>query len=200
MSELFKDKFRSETVRLSNWNYSGEAAYFITICTLGKEDYFGKVEYGKMIQNELGKIVETEWLKSPVIRPDMNLKLGKFIVMPNHFHGIIIVGENQYNNNKQYVGSISRDAMHRVPTDGNDDCSGENENQNRFGPQTKNLASIIRGFKSSVTTYARKNNIEFGWQPRYYEHIIRNSKSFNNITYYIINNPRKWESDSMNIR
>jgi hypothetical protein len=39
------------------------------------------------------KIVENEWIKTPEIRPDMNLKQGEFVVMPNHFHAILIIGQ-----------------------------------------------------------------------------------------------------------
>ena len=63
----------------------------------------------------------------------------------------------------------------------------------RFGPQRKNLASIIRGFKGTFTTYTRKNDITFNWQPNYHDIIVWNQKSFNNITNYIINNPKKWD-------
>jgi len=66
---------------------------------------------------------------------------------------------------------------------------------NKFGPQSKNLASIIRGFKIGVTKYARQNNIKFQWQSRFYDRIIRDEKSLNNIQEYIINNPFNWEYD-----
>ena len=67
-----------------------------------------------------------------------------------------------------------------------------NTAKNKFGPQSKNLASIIRGFKSAVTIYARKNNLEFDWQPRYYDHIIRNQIEFDRIKRYINRNPANW--------
>ena len=66
---------------------------------------------------------------------------------------------------------------------------------NQFGPQRKNLVSIIRGFKIGVTTRARKINPEFAWQSRYHEHIIRNNASFERIYNYIISNPEKWDAD-----
>jgi len=66
---------------------------------------------------------------------------------------------------------------------------------NRFGSQSENLASIIRGFKMSVTKNARIIHPTFKWQPRYHDHIIRNYKSFENISRYIINNPKKWKLD-----
>lgn len=68
-------------------------------------------------------------------------------------------------------------------------------NHNKFGPQSKNLASIVRGYKIGVTKFARNNNIDFAWQPRFHDHIIRNDKSFERISNYIINNPAKWTDD-----
>jgi len=57
-----------------------------------------------------------------------------------------------------------------------------------------NLASIIRGYKSSVKQYAVVNDIEFSWQPRYYDRIIRNEKEYQNIREYIYDNPDSWLS------
>ncbi|MEQ9440067.1 MAG: transposase, partial [Cyclobacteriaceae bacterium] len=79
-------------------------------------------------------------------------------------------------------------AMHR-------DSTTTNTN-NTFGPQSKNLASIIRGFKSAVTTRARKmGNPHFAWQSRYHDHIIRHGVSFRRISQYIRNNPLQWKED-----
>ena len=67
--------------------------------------------------------------------------------------------------------------------------------KNQFGPQSKNLASIIRGFKIGVTKNARQINPNFTWQSRYHDHIIRDEKSYHTISEYIINNPVKWTED-----
>ena len=63
---------------------------------------------------------------------------------------------------------------------------------NKFGPQTNNLASIIRGYKSSVKQYASINNIDFLWQPKYYDRVIRDEKEYLNIKEYIYNNVENW--------
>ncbi len=174
----YRNKYRIDSTRLKNWDYKREGIYFITICTKHREHFFGNINNGKMILSDLGKIVELEWEKTFALRKDMNLKMGEYIVMPNHFHAIIVIGKNQYNN------TSGRDAMHCVSTG------------NTFGPQSKNLPSIIRGFKSSVTTFARKKQImDFAWQPRYYDHIIRNYESLQKISEYIINNPKNWNID-----
>ena len=60
-----------------------------------------------------------------------------------------------------------------------------------------NLSRIVRWFKGRTTFEARKNNPLFAWQPNYYEHIIRNKKSFANIQHYIINNPIHWNNDKL---
>ena len=65
----------------------------------------------------------------------------------------------------------------------------------RFGPQSGNLASVVRGIKSAVTKYANEHNIPFAWQSRFHDHIIRNQLEMNRIARYIQNNPMKWELD-----
>jgi REP element-mobilizing transposase RayT len=118
----------------------------------------------------------------------MNLSMGEFVVMPDHFHAIIGIGENQYNTPR------CTDAMHCVATtDANDNI------KNQFGPQTKNLASIIRGFKMGVTKNARLIDPEFAWQSRYHDHIIRNEGSFQRISAYIMNNPLNWSADRFSL-
>jgi hypothetical protein len=84
--------------------------------------------------------------------------------------------------------------MHCVATtDANDNI------KNQFGPQTKNLASIIRGFKMGVTKNARLIDPEFAWQSRYHDHIIRNEGSFQRISAYIMNNPLNWSADRFSL-
>ena len=92
MSKLFKNKYRIESARLKGWDYQHAASYFITICTKNRSHYFGKIMDNEMHLTEIGKWVEIEWVKTLEIRPDMNLTLGNFVVMPNHFHAIIGIG------------------------------------------------------------------------------------------------------------
>jgi REP element-mobilizing transposase RayT len=225
MSDKYQDIYRGQTFRLQNWDYGSEGLYYITICTQNREHFFGEIEpfsatnheNGKMILSEIGKIVQSEWLKTPSIRPDMNLELFEFVVMPNHFHAVIGIGANSFNNlkNDNLIGENitvlnmtygnCRDAMHGVPTISPSktisqfetiSSSKTKKTKNKFGPQSKNLASIVRGFKSSVTTWCRKNNYpNFNWQPLFHDHIIRDQQSFENIQKYIFENPKKWKQD-----
>ena len=221
--EKFQDKYRIPSSRAAFWNYGWSAAYFVTICTKNRICFFGQVTDGKMELSEIGQIVKSEWLKTFEIRPDMNLDMGEYIIMPNHFHAIIGIGDNQYNTQRDTQRGIQRDiqrdiqrrdAMHCVSTHNThnthninnthnthnttntNDTNETNENyKNQFGPQSKNLASVIRGFKIGVTKNARLINPDFAWQPRYHDHIIRNDQSYQTISEYIINNPLKWSDD-----
>ena len=189
----YKGKYRIQSNRLQSWDYGSNATYFVTICTKDRECYFGDVVGGKMILSEIGKIAEMEWLKTFEMRPDMNLGMGEFVVMPNHFHGIITIGKNRYNN--------IRDAMHCVssaPASHANPTTITTQSKNKFGAQSKNLASVIRGFKIGVTKNARIIQAGFAWQPNYHEHIIHNNKSYLNISKYIINNPSKWKANTFN--
>jgi hypothetical protein len=106
------------------------------------------------------------------------------------------------NGNSESQCGSSTDALHRVSTQSASATQSayatQSTPQNAFAPQSKNLASIIRGYKSAVTTYARKNNIRFEWHVRYHDHIIRNEEEYLRISNYIKNNPSKWLDDKFN--
>jgi REP element-mobilizing transposase RayT len=187
MCALFRNKYRIGSTRYHGYDYSSPGKYFITICTKNRKPYFGEVQNGKMILSDLGNYLQNEWLKTPDIRPDMNITPDEFIIMPDHFHAIIIIGENQYNTNHNIgIGGIT---MHG---DSTIKSIQKNQYENEFGPQSKNLASIIRGLKSIVSTYARKTKQDFQWQSRFHDHIIRTYTELNRIRKYIRENPEKW--------
>ena len=196
--EKYQKKYRIPSARLQGYDYGSAGMYFITICTANREYYFGEI-VGDMQLSEIGKIAQNEWYKTLEIRPDMNLQLDAFIVMPNHIHGIIVIGENEYNGGIDGLDDdvdVGRDAMHRVSTSSS--TPKPIEYKNTFTSQSKNLASIIRGYKSSVTKQVRVLGFDFNWQSRFYEHIIRNENSFKQIQNYIINNPQNWIGDKFN--
>jgi REP element-mobilizing transposase RayT len=223
MTEKFNNRYRIHSARLESFDYGSAGMYFITICTKDRKQYFGSIKNDVLDLSELGNVVNSEWLKSPEIRGDMNIHLCEFVVMPNHFHAVLIIGGNQYNTEGNKVGDllrntdckkegnpvcnncgylvccgncdgIRRDAMHCVSTiTTKTDITIKTANVgNAFQAQSKNLAAIIRGFKSAVTTYARKNDIAFNWQPRYHDHIIRSAADYDRISQYILNNPKNW--------
>ena len=204
MTDKYKNKYRIESARLQTWDYGWNAAYFVTICAADRKHYFGEIDNGKMVLSKIGIITQREWTRTSEIRPDMNLILDGYIVMPNHFHAIIIIGENKYNERTNAM-QRGRDAMHidtkRTDTKRTDAKRTDamhcvsTDIQNQFAAQRKNLSSIIRGYKSAITTFARKNNINFAWQPRFHDRIIRNDDEFGRIRNYILNNSLNWDND-----
>ncbi|CAM4237786.1 hypothetical protein [Gillisia limnaea] len=89
MAEKFQNKYRSASARLKTWDYGWNGAYFVSICTQSRECFFGNISDGKMHLSEIGEIAHNFWIEIPNHFPFV--KLGEFIVMPNHMHGIIII-------------------------------------------------------------------------------------------------------------
>ena len=189
---LFTNKYRVESTRLQCWDYSENGEYFVTICTKNSTKSFGDIQNEMMGLNDLGNIAAICLQNIPSHFPFV--ELGALVIMPNHVHGIIII-------NKPPIvdGGITTNESPIVETQDFASLHGLDDMKcNKFGPQSKNLASIIRGFKIGVTKYARQNNINFSWQPRFYDHIILNDSESEEIEFYILNNPRKWYEDHNN--
>jgi REP element-mobilizing transposase RayT len=172
------DNHHRRSIRLSGYDYSQTNTYFVTICAVQRQCLFGDVRDGEVRLYEAGQIVIEEWLKTARLKP--YVRIDEFVVMPNHFHGILaVVKENE-------------GTARRAPT------------VREFGrPVAGSLSSIIGAFKSTV---ARRINSSKGtpgapvWQRNFYEHVIRDETSLNRIREYIINNPLSWELDQENPR
>lgn len=124
----------------------------------------------------MGKIANECWLAIPDHFPFV--RLGNHIIVPNHVHGIIII-------DKENGDMVGRQNIASLP------YHPDQPRGNRFGPQSQNLVSIVRGFKIGVTKNARLINPEFTWQSRYHDHINRNERSFDRISNYIEENPKR---------
>ena len=182
----YQNKFRNESSRLRSWDYGSDGGYFITICSAGREHYFGEImDSNEMELSEIGKYVYKCWSDIPEHFPFV--LLDAFIVMPDHLHGIIFINKNNVDGNMIFVVGTQNFASLQYP-------NTRVKPKNKFGPQSQNLASIIRGFKIGITKYARINKIDFCWEPRYYDHIIRNTAELERIRYYIMTNPKNWGS------
>ncbi|MDD4530246.1 MAG: transposase, partial [Candidatus Gracilibacteria bacterium] len=94
-TEKFKNKFRIQSNRLSNFDYSSSGAYFVTICANNRENVFGEIVNGEIILNDIGQIVEEEILATEKIRK--NVIIDEFVIMPNHVHVIIFLNNEDYN-------------------------------------------------------------------------------------------------------
>lgn len=174
--KLYKNKFRIDSPRLKAWDYSTPWWYYVTICKKDMKCWFGIIKNGKMKLNDLGKVIEEEWIKTKVIRS--NVDLDKFVIMPNHFHGIPIVKD---------VETSRRDVSKESET-------GHRPVSTQLKPNS--LGSIIGQFKSVCTKRIYKLGYRnFLWQKGFYDHIIRNENDLGRIRTYIQNNPLKWELD-----
>lgn len=133
-----------------------------------------------VILNNIGLMVQNEWIKTGKIRN--NVIIDEFIIMPNHLHGIIVI--TGLETPRLGVSEKGNETSHR-------DVS-----TNRL--KSGSLGAIINQFKSKTT---KEYNFGYDgtrislWQPRFYEHIIRNDCELLKTREYIINNPMKWYKD-----
>ena len=152
--------------RLKQYDYTGNGAYFITICTQNRAEILSEIIVGRGLApaecklSEYGKIAEQELLN--LEKRYAGVKIDKYVIMPNHIHAIISI------NNDLTAGASPR------PT----------------------LSDIICTFKSITTRLCNKrhkgNKI---FQTSFYDHIIRGQEDFKEIWEYIDGNPQKWQND-----
>jgi REP element-mobilizing transposase RayT len=158
-----------KSIRLKRYDYAQKGMYYVTVCAggygcrrilknSGNRNVFGCVMDGKMTLNQYGKIIDQCWNEIP--KHFLHVELNKYIVMPNHIHGIIMIGERINTSCGECVNtSCSRGTACRAPT------------IEHFGkPVSGSLSTIIRSFKSAVTKQIN---------------IIHNTPGIR----YIINNP-----------
>jgi REP element-mobilizing transposase RayT len=187
-SKFDPQKHHRKSIRLKGYDYSQAGAYFVTLVAQGREPFFGKVVDGEMVLNEAGKMVKVIWEAMPERFP--NIELGAFVVMPNHFHAVVII--------HTLVGAGL------VPAPGFDE-TGATTRVAPTNPST--LGHIIGAFKS-ITTHEYITGVdEKGWarfdkrlwQRNYYERIIRNEREMGSVWRYIEANPTMWDADKENL-
>ncbi len=192
-SEKFKNKYRIPSARLQSWDYGKNGSYFITICTKNREHFFGEIFNEKMHLNEIGIMADKYWKEIPIHFPF--IELGKYVVMPNHVHGILTIIKNRIDQPSCIDKASCRDKACLVSTTTTHE-SNKTNGQMRFQNQGKKTISSITGsFKSVVTKNAHLINSDFAWQPRFHDHVIRDAESFERIQIYIKNNPKNWKED-----
>jgi putative transposase len=186
--------------RKLGYDYSQNNLYFVTICVQDRKCCFGDVRdvgtgrdlsvhdspsihdsisihnspsihdsQKEMILNEFGKIVERQWLWLEEQYP--YIKLHSFVVMPNHFHGILEIDSG-----------VSKDSSRTVPTE---------------KIKIKSLSQLVGAFKTTSSKWIHLAGLEgFSWQRSFHDHIIRNDFSYEKIANYIITNPERWNIDT----
>lgn len=178
------DIHHRRSIRLPGYDYSRVGVYYVTVCTHRRECLFGEVMDGEMHLSEAGEAVADEWVKSAQIRRE--IELDTWVVMPNHFHGIVVISEP--------VGDQSEGDRPVAPTD---DMPAETRDR-KPGPRPKSLSALMAGFKAAVTIRVNALRATPGvpvWQRNYYERIIRNERELDAVRRYIANNPARWFED-----
>ena len=173
---LFR-KYRVESIRRPDWDYSSPGFYFVTICTYQKRWYFGIVKNAEVKLSRIGKCADKQWRETP--SHYKNVELDEFIVMPSHLHGIIkITGP--------WEPKLSRNNVRKTLSD--------------VSPKSGSLSHVIRCYKGGVTYWCKERALTFSWQDGFDDRIILGSKSLEAIRQYIRDNPRNWEKDSENTK
>ena len=169
-------------LRMEEYDYSEGGWYFVTICTSKRKIHFGEIRNNLMCLNEFGTIVCKQWLwlqkQYPYIRLDL------WVVMPNHFHGIIEITHGK--DNPRIVQGNGHPIAHTTNTP---------EYQRRHNT----LSQTINAFKTTSSKYIHlAKNFDFRWQRSFHDEIIEDESHLNNARRYILNNPRRWWRDRNN--
>jgi len=171
MSRYLKHYFR-QSARLKNYDYSKGGAYFVTVTVDGEDEIFGNIVEGKIKLNEAGEIIEKVWMSLP--KQFTNVKLDEFVIMPDHFHGVIILENN------------NEGLMNQART--------KEKNWILMKNKKNTLGKIIRAFKAKATKLIHEDGFkDFKWHRNYYDHIVKDEKELLIIRKYIKNNPLNLE-------
>ena len=168
------EKHRRKLIRLKEFDYSLPGDYFVTICTQDHEYTFGKIIDSEMQLNNAGIVIKECWEKIP--EHFKNVELDSYIIMPNHFHGIITICECD---GRGEITLPLQGTLLRKPT----------------------LGNIVAYIKYQTTKLINELYSTPGrkcWQRNYYDRIIRNEKELNTIRDYIANNIVTWASNREN--
>ena len=197
------------SIRLKDYDYSQQGAYYVTSVAQNRECLFGEVVNAEMILNGAGEMLRGHWLALPERFPNVELDTCtapnavrckcEFVILPNHFHGIAVITDKRTTMGKRATTRVA-------PTDGS--CVGAplvgvRSDDNNHDPV---LGEIVGAWKSITTDEYIRGVSKLYWQPfdrklwqrNYYEHIIRNEKDLDRIRKYIIDNPANWNEDTEN--
>lgn len=169
--------------RLPDFNYASNNAYFVTIVCANRTQYFGKIADNKITYSEIGNIANNHIDRAKRLKK--NIKITEYVVMPNHVHMIVILQNEEV---------TVKSAPSILPL-------GDGfVRRGHIGPQQVGaLGTFVNSFKSRVTRDCREQKfMDFGWQAKYNDRIIRNEKEYDRIAQYINENVANWDEDSNN--
>ncbi len=174
-------KYKRHSLRMKGYDYSLEGAYFVTIATYQHACLFAKVDNGKIVLNINGNIAFDQWIR--LQQRFLPANSPKFVIMPNHIHGIIHIVRGA----GEEFGHVTFGIPPQRPYD--------------YSHVTSNsLGVIVRAYKASVTyriNAMRGYTTPPIWQRNYHDHIIRNEHDYQNIWNYIDTNPETWMDDQL---
>ena len=187
------NKPKRRSIRILEYDYTQQGAYFISICTHLKKHIFGEITSGSMKLSPLGEIAHYQWLQLP--QRFSNIELDAFIIMPNHIHGILIINKPQHPITRRYSPDLSNEDTPQVST--LTPCPPVNSNP-PHGTIPGSIGAIIQNYKSltsrKINMLLRSKNNPI-WQRNFYEHIVRDETDYERIVEYIENNPISWSDD-----
>lgn len=188
------ERHHRQSVRLRGFDYSSAGAYFITLCTQHRTCLFGDIADGVMVLNSAGQMVDAWWIA--LNQKFLGIQTDESVVMPNHFHGIIIINPPSVGTDPRVCPELGIE--HAI------DCElphGEILGEHIGSP----LPRVMQWFKTMTTNHYIRGVKDNGWMPfekrvwqrNYYDHIIRNEADLIRIQTYIRNNPASWQVDQL---
>ncbi len=194
-SEYNSEIHHRRSIRLDGYDYSQTGYYFITLCTQYCQCMFGSIDNGVMATNDVGNMIEHWWKEVSCKFP--NVQTDLYVIMPNHFHGIINITNTQLN---PIARLNTKDKL--VGADLRVCPMGEHIGSPL---QRTPISKIVQWYKTMTTNEYIRNVRQNSWKPfkgtlwqrNYYEHIIRNEISLGQIREYIAKNPAQWEIDEL---
>jgi REP element-mobilizing transposase RayT len=168
--ELFGPR---RSIRLPGYHYAETGAYFLTICAYRKECVFGRVRDNGVELTRMGEMVAECWAELPQHFPHVEIPVH--VVMPNHFHGIVVLHKGR-NRNRDRAEAFQK-------------------------PMAGSVATLVRCLKAEVTRRANRAGRELGhpvWKRNYFERVLRDGQEYSAASRYTAENPMRWEFDEEN--
>ena len=170
---------------LPNFNYASNAAYFITIVCSNRNSFFGNIVDTEIHYSDVGKIALNHIKRAQKLKK--NISIPEYVIMPNHVHMIVLLQNKEISvKSPPSVLPLGEGFVRR----------------GHIGPQQKGaLGTFVNSYKSRVTRDSKEQGfMDFGWQSKYHDRIIRDKKEYDRIAQYINENISKWNEDLNNKR
>lgn len=194
----------------ADWHDYNGGIYFVTVCCKDKSHYFGAIENGEIILSIPGMLINRQIEELP--NHFHGLEVLNHVIMPNHIHLVLSVSPVPPCPPVWTLFKASATATENTASENTATSMPEKTPHLNLGclkpkmhghttadfHHNSTLSIIMRSLKGGVTRECGRRNIEFAWQPRYHEHIIRNQQAFDNIMNYVDNNVANWNSDCFN--